>query len=249
MIPRRIDSWNVAYGLIAVNVVVFIVGMVMGDNLGGGSTNTDGLTFRAATWGGAIDVYKEWWRVFTGGFLHHGVFHLAVNMYSLYILGVVMERSLGRIPFTAVYFASLVSGAFGALLETPNSLVAGASGAIFGLLGAFAALSLVQGIGLFQTPLGPILAINLVISFTVRSISLGGHIGGLVGGFLVGLATALAIRRQHQTASVYSTGWDQTVDVGTRRLTHPVTVSLLTALVVAAASFVGALWAATRWPN
>ena len=193
MVPQRTDTWYVSYGLITVNVVVFIVGVAMGDSLGGGGDEV-GLVHRAATLGGNIEYLNEWWRVFTGGFLHHGVVHLGVNMFSLYILGLALERSLGKVSFTAVYLSSLVSGSFGALIEAPNSLVAGASGAIFGLMGAYVALSLAQGVGLFQTPIGPILAINLVISFTVRSVSLGGHIGGLIGGFLVGAAAAQAIR-------------------------------------------------------
>ena len=223
MVPQRTDTWYVSYGLIAVNVVVFIVGVAMGDSLGGGGDEV-GLVHRAATLGGNIEYLNEWWRVFTGGFLHHGVFHLAVNMFSLYILGLALERSLGKVSFTAVYLSSLVSGSFGALIEAPNSLVAGASGAIFGLMGAYVALSLAQGIGLFQTPIGPILAINLVISFTVRSVSLGGHVGGLIGGFIVGAAAAQAIRRQR----------------------HATVIPVLAAAVVAGASFVGALWAASR---
>ena len=224
MIPQRTDTWYVSYVLIAANVVVFIVGMAMGDSIGGQSA-VDGLIFEAATWGPAIDIANEWWRVFTGGFLHHGLFHLAVNMYSLYILGLALERWLGRVPFTAVYLSSLVSGSFGALIEAPNSLIAGASGAIFGLMGAYAALMLTQGVGLFQTPIGPILAINLVISFTVREVSLGGHIGGLIGGALVGAAAAQAIRKRRHTNAV----------------------PVLAATVVAAGSFVGSLWAASRW--
>ncbi|MXZ77937.1 MAG: rhomboid family intramembrane serine protease [Acidimicrobiia bacterium] len=223
MVPKRTDTWYVSYALIAVNVVVFIVGVAMGDSLDGGG-NEVGLVHRAATLGGNIEYLNEWWRVFTGGFLHHGVFHLGVNMFSLYILGLALERSLGKVSFTAVYLSSLVSGSFGALIEAPNSLVAGASGAIFGLMGAYVALSLAQGVGLFQTPIGPILAINLVISFTVRSVSLGGHIGGLIGGFLVGAAAAQAIRRQQ----------------------HTTVIPVLAAAVVAGASFVGALWAASR---
>ncbi|MCY3636879.1 MAG: rhomboid family intramembrane serine protease [bacterium] len=224
MVPQRTDTWYVSYVLIATNVAVFIVGLAMGDSLGGASS-VDGLIFEAATWGPAIDVLNEWWRVFTGGFLHHGLFHLAVNMFSLYILGLALEQWLGRTAFAAVYLSSLVSGSFGALIETPNSLVAGASGAIFGLMGAYAALLLVHGVGLFQTPIGPILAINLVISFTVREVSLGGHLGGLVGGAIVGVAAAQAIRKQRYTTAI----------------------PVLAAVAVAAASFFGALWAAGRW--
>ena len=224
MVPQRTDTWYVSYVLIAANVAVFIVGMAMGDTLGGASS-VDGLIFEAATWRPAIDVLNEWWRVFTGGFLHHGLFHLAVNMFSLYVLGLALEQWLGRTAFAAVYLSSLVSGSFGALIETPNSLVAGASGAIFGLMGAYAALMLAQGVGLFQTPIGPILAINLVISFTVRGVSLGGHVGGLIGGVIVGLAAAQAIRKQRHTTAI----------------------PVLAAVAVTAASFFGALWAAGRW--
>ncbi len=223
MIPQRTDTWYVSYALIAVNVAVFIVGVAMGDSLGGGGDG-NGLVYRAATLGGNIEYLDEWWRVFTGGFLHHGMFHLAVNMFSLYILGLALEQSLAKIPFMALYSSSLVSGSFGALIETPNSLVAGASGAIFGLMGALVALYLSQGVGLFQTPIGPILAVNLVISFTVQSVSLGGHVGGLIGGFLVGAAAAQAIRQQRYTTAI------------------PVAA----AVVVAGVSFVGALWAAGR---
>ncbi|WP_419919722.1 rhomboid family intramembrane serine protease [Candidatus Poriferisocius sp.] len=229
MVPQQTGTWFsshviVTQMLIATNVAVFIASVALGDSLTG-TPSENGLILEAATRGVAIDVLNEWWRVFTGGFLHHGLFHLAVNMYSLFILGLILEQSLGRIPFAAVYFSSLVSGSFGALLETPDALVAGASGAIFGLLGAYAALSLNQGVSLFRTPLGMILIINLAISLFVRSISLGGHIGGLLGGFIVGMATAQAFRRQY----------------------HPIAIILLVAVVVAAGSFAGALWAATRW--
>ena len=226
MVPQRTDAVLVAYGLIAANIAVFIASMAMGDSFDG-EASAGGLMIDAATWGAAIDAWGEWWRVFTGGFMHHGVFHLAVNMFSLYYLGLAMERWVGRVPFAAVYFASLVAGSFGALIEAPNALVAGASGAIFGLMGAFVALCLAQGVGLFQTPIGPILAVNLVISFTVPGISLGGHLGGLVGGFLVGVAAGQAIRRQR----------------------HTTTIPVLVAGAVAAASFAGSLWAATRWPE
>lgn len=223
MVPLRTDSWYISYVLIAANVAVFIAGMAMGDSFDGGGAD-DGLVARAATLGGNIEYLNEWWRVFTGGFLHHGVFHLAVNMFSLYILGLALERPVGRVPFAAVYLASLVSGSFGALLESPNSLIAGASGAIFGLMGALAALYLAQGVGLFQTPIGPILAVNLIISFTVPSVSLGGHLGGFVGGLIVGMAAAQSIRRRQ----------------------HTNLVPVVAAVVVGGASFAGALWAASR---
>lgn len=227
-------GFPITYILIAVNVAVFVVGGALGDGLGfgegGGRVDPDGLIYNASTWGPAIDLDNEWWRVLSGGFLHHGLFHLAVNMFSLYILGLGFERSAGRIPFGAVYFAALVGGSFGALLETPNAAIAGASGAIFGLLGAYTALAKVQGIGLFRSRLGPVLALNLFIGLTVDGISLGGHIGGFVAGLIVGTAVALTARQSPDKRRVAIS-------------------ALLTSAAVVALSFVGALWAATRWVN
>ncbi len=227
---RRTRTWfahNVAVsnGLIAINVVLFIVGLLMGNRLTAAGQSLNILIVEAATLGPAIDVLDEWWRVFTGGFLHHDLLHLALNMYVLFFLGWALEKSLGRVPFIAVYLSSLVAGSFGALLETPNALVVGASGAIFGLLGAYTALSLSRGVGLFQTSLGLMLIINLGIGIFHKSISLGGHIGRFVGGFIVGMATTQAMRREY----------------------HPTVICLVTAVVVGTVSFVGALWAATLW--
>ena len=78
----------------------------------------------------------EYWRLVTAGFLHAGFFHLLFNMLSLYILGGLLEPAVGRLRFGLIYFVSLLAGSFGALLLEPTSPTVGASGAIFGLMGA-----------------------------------------------------------------------------------------------------------------
>jgi len=110
-------------------------------------------------------------------------------MYALYILGRMLEPSLGHVRFAALYFASLLAGSFGAVLLDPETPVVGASTAIFGLLGGAVVMARNRGIDIMASGLGPILIINLLITFFPGfNISIGGHLGGLVGGALCALA-------------------------------------------------------------
>jgi membrane associated rhomboid family serine protease len=165
-------------GLIVINVLVFLLER-------GGQGNT--WVFREGALTG-IGVHDgQWWRVGTSVFLHANVLHILFNMYALYLLGGAFERYVGTWRFLAVYVVSGISGSAGALLLTNEfTATVGASGAIFGLMGAMLLLER-RGVPLVG-PLLPVLAINLVISFSVRGISVGGHIGGLVGGVLAALA-------------------------------------------------------------
>jgi membrane associated rhomboid family serine protease len=108
-------------------------------------------------------------------------------MYVLWILGSALERYAGPVRLGMVYFVSALTASFGALLLTPNSLTGGASGAIFGVMGALFVLERQRGIALLGGPVAGIIVINLVFTFGVAGISIGGHIGGLIGGVLVGL--------------------------------------------------------------
>jgi membrane associated rhomboid family serine protease len=130
----------------------------------------------------------EVYRLVTAGFLHAGLFHLLVNMYSLYILGTLVEPAVGRARYLLIYFVALLAGSFGALLLTPNSPTVGASGAIFGLMGAGVIIMRNRGIDPMQSGLPLWIGINLVFSFAVPGISIGGHIGGLIGGALAAAA-------------------------------------------------------------
>ena len=107
-------------------------------------------------------------------------------MLVIWIAGAQLEPVLGRTRFTLLYFASLLAGSAGALLVTPNTLTIGASGAAFGLLGALAIGMRHRGIDIWRSGIGPLIAINLVITVAVPGISLGGHVGGLIGGLAAG---------------------------------------------------------------
>jgi membrane associated rhomboid family serine protease len=145
----------------------------------------------------------ELWRPITGGFLHaqgsFGFIHIGFNMYLLYILGQMLEPSLGKWRFGGIYFASLLTGAFGAiLLSSPGTYTVGASGAVFGLMGAGVVFLRARGVDPMQSGLGPTILINLAFPFLFPglNVSIGGHLGGLAGGALAGyIVTRLGERR------------------------------------------------------
>lgn len=139
-----------------------------------------------ALWG-PIVADGEWYRIVTSGFLHDGVFHLGFNCFALWILGRSLEQGLGRGRFVTLYFVSILGGSLGVLLLEPNVPVVGASGGIFGLFGAIAIVQRSMGVSIWASGLGPMLALNLALTFAVPRISVGGHIGGLIAGGLVGL--------------------------------------------------------------
>lgn len=189
----------VAYTLIAVNVLVFIgLGLYydMGGMLSGRVTEAH---FNFALNELFLDSEvpadfspfgvegAQWYRLITSGFLHYGFLHLGLNMFFLYLLGNEMEPILGRTKFALLYFASLLGGSAGILLlDGSNAFSAGASGAVFGLLGAYAVGVLRHGINVFNTQIGSLLMVNLFITFFAPNISIGGHIGGLVAGAICG---------------------------------------------------------------
>jgi len=129
----------------------------------------------------------ELWRVVTSGFLHASPIHLLFNMLILFQLGSALEGRLGRARFLGIYFSSLVSGSIGAmLLQSPTTPSLGASGAVFGLMGAVVVLSK-RGRSPIESSVGVLLVINLVITFALPGISIGAHLGGLAAGALCGL--------------------------------------------------------------
>jgi membrane associated rhomboid family serine protease len=147
-------------------------------------------------YGPYITDSHQYWRLLTVGFLHDGLFHILVNMLSLYWLGMALEPAIGSVNFAAVYLASLLAGSFGALLFSPGIPSVGASGAIFGIFGALIVIAYRRGISIWQSGLGFVLVLNLVISFTFRGISIGAHLAGLLAGLIAGaLVVELAERR------------------------------------------------------
>jgi len=181
--------------LIGVNVLVYLAGIALsGSSAINGSSKLvryGGLlaqgTFDRRTLDGVAE--GQWYRLVTSGFLHYGILHLAFNMYALWILGAMLEKTVGRVQLGVVYFVAMLGGSLGALIVSPNALTVGASGAIFGLMGAVLALGRSRGISIRQSPVFGILILNLLLTFGLSSfISVGGHIGGLIAGFLAGMA-------------------------------------------------------------
>ena len=188
--PQRASGWAavppVTKGIIVLNVVVFVLTvMSAGGDLGGGRGRLQGAL---ALFGPDIE-YGDWWQLYrlvTSGFVHFGLIHLAFNLVILYRFGEMLEPALGPLRFTGLYLASLLTGSFGARARSPHAITGGASGAVFGLVAA-AAIGLHQrGINVWQSGVGGLLVVNLVLTFVVPGISIGGHVGGMVGGFLVG---------------------------------------------------------------
>jgi membrane associated rhomboid family serine protease len=175
---------RVTYALIAICFAVWLAEGSVG--------NPTSVFARGALFGPAISIGHDYWRLVTGGFLHatgtQGILHIGFNMYLLWLLGQMMEPTLGSFRFALVYFTSLLAGSFGALIVAPDSVTVGASGAVFGLMGAAAVELHSRGINPFQTQIGGLIIINLIFSFTFSQISVGGHIGGLIGGALSGFA-------------------------------------------------------------
>ncbi len=171
---------------IIVTCVVFFLSS--GGGIGLSSTGSGWIYQHFALYGPLVDQ-GDYWRLVTSGFLHSGIFHIGFNMYLLWILGQQLERLLGSVRFGTLYFTALLWGSFGALVQTTESVVVGASGAVFGLMGVLAVEQWRRGYEAFGGGLGGLILINLVISFIPGfNIAFGGHIGGLIGGLLAGLA-------------------------------------------------------------
>jgi membrane associated rhomboid family serine protease len=191
---------QLTYVLIAINVAAFLATMVGG----GGITGRAGSVYNSGFLYGPYVADGDWWRIATSGFLHAGVLHIALNMYFLYFLGTLLEPAIGKVRFGLIYVVSLFGGSLGALLLSPDSATVGASGAVFGLMGAAILAMRARGIDPMQSGLGVTLLLNLAITFLIPGIAIGGHLGGLTAGFVVGyLMFEVAERRRMPANLVY----------------------------------------------
>jgi len=160
------------YVLIALNVAVFV-----------GARSSVQAQSDLILFGPAV-ADGDYWRLITSGFLHVELMHIALNMLSLFWLGRMIEPALGHVRFVAIYLVSLLGGSLGVMILSPGDPTLGASGAIYGLLGAAIVMARNRNISLIQSGLLPILALNFIFTLSVPGISLGGHLGGLVGGLI-----------------------------------------------------------------
>jgi membrane associated rhomboid family serine protease len=184
---------RVTYVLIGICVLLYIGTWISGGNTSSVYIDLGTLGIGTADGRTLIGVAEgQYWRLITGAFLHDpdNILHIAFNMYILYWLGSMLEPVLGHVRFTALYFASLLAGSFGALLASPTALTVGASGAVFGLMAAAFVFQRARGVDPWRSGLGPVILFNLALPFVFPglNISIGGHIGGLIGGAVAALA-------------------------------------------------------------
>jgi membrane associated rhomboid family serine protease len=194
--------------LIGLNVALFVVASLAAGSIG----RTGGPVFdRLVTWGPFV-ADGEWWRLVTGAFLHAGPLHLAMNMFLLWLLAKELEPALGHLNFALCYGVSVLGGALGVVLLSPNDPTLGASGGVFGLMGALVVLQLRARQNPWNTGIGGLVAVNVVLTFALPGISVGGHLGGLVAGAVAG--AVVQPQRWPQTTTGIRTGFLALFGVG-----------------------------------
>jgi len=183
---QPITAW-----LIVANLAVFVATAVQARSVLDNARST--LFEATALYPPVVVVWGEWWRLLTAAFQHFGPLHLLLNMYMLWILGMGTERSIGHSRYLALYGVSALGGSVAVMYFSRDALTAGASGAIFGLMGAYgivaAALRLdVKGIAV-------LIGLNILVSLLVSGVSLAAHVGGLVAGAVAALVLVVLPRR------------------------------------------------------
>ncbi len=216
---------KVTKALIAIDVGVYVAELATGGGVNGtGST----IYLNGALFGPSLD-HGDWWRLLTAAFLHYGPVHLIMNMVGLYWFGSLLEERIGSGRYLMLYLVSGLAGSAGALLWSNGFLTptVGASGAIFGILGAGLVLERQRDYVFGGSALGIIL-INFVLTFSISGISKGGHIGGLVGG----IVCALGLTRLGRGHAAYG---------------RPGLLGVATLLLVGVASVAIAYWRVTSY--
>ena len=183
---RELKTMIITLGIIGINLIVFIVSAMMSKNI----MNIDGqvLLDLGGKFGPLIDK-GEIYRLVTSNFLHGGIIHLAFNMYALYSIGPQIEELYGRMKYIIIYFLSGIGSSLLSYYMLPNTLSIGASGAIFGLLGALFIFAIKNKNSLKNGAIGNLLmviGVNLYIGMTLPNIDNYGHIGGLIVGIIIG---------------------------------------------------------------
>ena len=197
----------VTFTLIAINVVVYLLDLGTTSNP---QTGQQSLSDRGVLFGPAV-ADGDWWRPITAGFLHASIIHIGFNMFLLFQLGRLLEPAMSRISFATLYFTALLGGSFLVLVLDPNEATLGASGAVFGLMGAAFVGLRSRGIDPFSTGIGSLIVLNLVFTFAIPNISIGGHIGGLIAGAAGGWllfegAPQIEQGRKKGTGAIVATG-------------------------------------------
>lgn len=188
----KIKTPNITYILIGINLIVYLLMYILGK---GAYDNATLVNFGALV--GSYVKQGELWRLITAGFIHIGIFHLMFNMYALYIIGQQIESFYGKTKYLAIYFGSLIIASLLSMLFHVDVISAGASGAIFGLLGALLYFGYHYRIYLgtvIRSQILPIIILNLSLGFVLPGIDNAAHIGGLIGGILLSMAVGVKFK-------------------------------------------------------
>jgi len=181
--------------LMGINIIVFLLtALLSGDIM---DINSKVLLYFGAKYNILIEQ-GQIWRLLTCAFLHSGLIHIACNMYSLYIIGPQIQQVYGIYRYFTVYIFSCLTASILSYIASPNSLSVGASGGIFGLIGALLAFAIIERNKInknYISSLIQVIIINLFIGLSIKNIDNFAHIGGLIGGILAGYITYKTMRK------------------------------------------------------
>lgn len=185
-----IKRYKLTYALIIFNSIIYLFSSFLSQNF----TNMDLQTLvnMGALYGPYVVQEGEWWRLFTAMFLHGGMTHILMNMFSLYLVGRGVEMYFDTKSYLSIYLFSGLLGGLASLYMHADSVGVGASGAIFGIFGALAGFFLAHRDKIakqskaFMKDFGMVLALNLVLGLSIPSIDVSAHIGGLIVGVIGG---------------------------------------------------------------
>lgn len=186
----------ITYTIMALCIIAFgMMCLFSGDLtsviIGNGTTAAKILIMFGANYKALVVEFHQYYRLLTAAFLHIGIIHLIINMYSLYVIGPQVENFFGKGKYLIIYLISAISGSLLSLAFNDNTIIAGASGAIFGLLGSILYFGYYYRVYLSNTLLKeilPVIIINLVLGLVISGIDVAGHIGGLIAGILTAMA-------------------------------------------------------------
>jgi len=182
--------------LIVINIVVFLITALLSGSIFDINSNI------LSDFGAKSNILIEQgqvWRLLTYAFLHSGLIHIACNMYSLYIIGPQIQQIFGTSKYLVIYTISCITSSLLSYLMSPYSISVGASGGIFGLMGALLAFAIIDRHKIqkkYLSSLIQIIVINLVIGLSIKNIDNFGHIGGLLGGFMIGYISYRILKKE-----------------------------------------------------
>ncbi len=187
---EKFKFYPLTYSIIGINIVVYIFSAVLSQNIA--DMDMQILVDMGALYGPYTVLKGEWWRLFTAMFLHGGMTHILMNMFSLYLIGRGVEIYFEKKAYVSIYLFSGLLGGLASLYVHPQTVGIGASGAIFGVFGALAGFFLAHRDKIetqskaFMKDFGIVLGLNLVLGLSMPSIDVSAHIGGLIVGLIGG---------------------------------------------------------------